>query len=206
MGNTQYEFTADWFSHNAAVWKQLIESFGPSKILEVGSYEGRSTCFLIETIGARKSYDIYCVDPWRKNESHAVDMDLVEKRFDANIALAAKSVPHQGSVSKFKGSSLDILPGMLASGHRESFDLIYVDGSHEAPDVLFDAVLSFQLCRAGGLLIFDDYLWSPGPEGGKDVLKTPKPAIDAFVNIFMRNLRVMEKAPLYQLYLQKVSA
>ncbi len=205
MGNTTYEFTSDWFSHNAPTWSHLLEAVNPSKVLEIGSYEGRSTCFLIETIGSRRTYDIYCVDPWRSDDFHGADMDSVEKRFDANIALARSAAPNQGSVCKFKGHSSEILPRMLASGHREKFDMVYIDGSHDAPDVLLDAVLSFYLCRTGGLLIFDDYLWSSDPEGKQDILKMPKPAIDAFVNIFSRKLRIFGKAPLYQLYLQKLA-
>ena len=38
-----------------------------------------------------------------------------------------------------------------------NFDLIYIDASHYAPDVLSDAVLAFKLLKPGGILIFDDY-------------------------------------------------
>lgn len=206
MDSKAYEFTSDWFSHNVPTWRQLLESANPSKVLEIGSYEGRSTCFLIETIGARRPYDIYCVDPWENRDFHGNDMNPVEKRFDANVALARDGVPSPGRLSKFKGRSSGVLPQILASGQGEAFDLVYIDGSHEAPDVLLDAVLSFHLCRTGGLLIFDDYLWSPDAETRENPLKTPKPAIDAFVNLFRRRLRVIEKTPLYQLYLQKIAA
>jgi hypothetical protein len=37
-----------------------------------------------------------------------------------------------------------------------------------------------------------------------DILRCPKPAIDAFVNIYYQKLRVL-KMPLYQLYLQKLA-
>jgi predicted O-methyltransferase YrrM len=200
-----YEFTEDWFSHVAPTWRPLLEGINPSKILEIGSYEGRSTCFLIEAVGARRGYDIYCVDPWTRSASHNVPMDLVEKRFDANVALAAARTANKGRVTKMKGSSIDLLPAMLP-GHKGTFDLVYVDGSHEAHDVLLDAVLGFHLCRPGGLLIFDDYLWSPDYQTRDNPLKTPKPAIDAFVNTFRRQLRIVEKTPLYQLYLQKLGA
>ena len=41
----------------------------------------------------------------------------------------------------------------------ESFDIIYIDGSHAVNDVLEDAVLSFRLLKPEGILIFDDYRW-----------------------------------------------
>ena len=40
-----------------------------------------------------------------------------------------------------------------------AIDFIYVDGSHQAHDVLCDAILSFKLLRVGGIVCFDDYLW-----------------------------------------------
>ena len=37
-------------------------------------------------------------------------------------------------------------------------DLIYIDGSHLAKDVLSDAILSWKLLKPSGVMIFDDYL------------------------------------------------
>ena len=84
------------------------------------------------------------------------------------------------------------------------FRFVYVDGSHQAPDVLCDAVLGFKLLKIGGVLAFDDYLWAETSETTKDPLRCPKPAIDAFVNVNFQKLRVI-KAPLYQLFIQKLT-
>ena len=57
-----------------------------------------------------------------------------------------------------------------------------------------------------GLMIFDDYLWSMEGPGRQDPLNMPKPAIDAFINIFQRKMFVVRGAPLYQLFATKVGA
>ncbi len=44
---------------------------------------------------------------------------------------------------------------------RNKFDFIYVDASHKAIDVLHDGVMSFQILKPGGSIIFDDYKWGP---------------------------------------------
>jgi hypothetical protein len=53
-------------------------------------------------------------------------------------------------------------------------------------------------------MVFDDYLWSHEPAGSQDHFNMPKPAVDAFVNVFQRKLSAYG-APLYQLYLRKLS-
>ena len=42
----------------------------------------------------------------------------------------------------------------------ENFDLIYIDGSHRAADVLFDAIESYNILKKDGILFFDDLLGS----------------------------------------------
>jgi hypothetical protein len=54
-------------------------------------------------------------------------------------------------------------------------------------------------------LIFDDYVWSDQLPQRRDPSRMPKPAIDAFVNIFHRKLALNQWLPLWQFYLQKVA-
>ena len=201
----EYRFTVDWFSHVVPVWQQLLHRFQPSRFLEIGAYEGRSACFIIQSLAGQRPIELHCVDTWEGGVGHDNDaMFKVEPRFDSNLRLALAGARHKVDFHKHKGASSDILPRLLAEGRREHFDLIYVDGSHQAPDVLADAVLSFQLLKVGGLLIFDDYVWSPEAPGEQDFFHLPKPAVDAFVNIYQRKLEVI-MAPLYQLYTRKTA-
>jgi hypothetical protein len=92
---------------------------------------------------------------------------------------------------------------LLVEGKGNYFDFIYIDGSHQAPDVLVDAVLAFKLLKVGGTLGFDDYLWSEGTSGDEAPLRCPKPAVDAFVNIYAGKVKIIP-LPLYQLYMRKL--
>jgi len=202
-----YEFTVDWFSGAIPVWKQIIDRYRPARVLEVGSYEGRSACFAIEQCAAGWPIELHCVDTWEGGVEHkgVVQMSDVERRFDSNIALAMSEAAHPVQFHKHKALSHDALARLMAEGQGGGFDVIYIDGSHQAPDVLSDAVLAFHLLKVDGVLIFDDYLWARGDYGQRDHYDMPKPAIDAFVNIYYRKVAVFSGPPLGQLYLRKVA-
>lgn len=193
----EFEFTADWFAEVAQDnWDTLLPAIRPQKFLEVGSHEGRSACYLIEKLANDADIEIHCVDVWRYSE--------VENRFDRNIATAISMVKNSVKLKKHKGRSDVMLSKMIHSGKTNYFDFIYIDGSHWATDVIFDAVAAFRLCRVGGVIAFDDYLWHDPSSSQKDILRGPKPAIDAFTSLYWQKVSFIS-APLYQIYVKKVA-
>jgi predicted O-methyltransferase YrrM len=211
MTKDEYEFTNDWFLKSGkSVWESLIRQINPTKILEIGVYEGACTCYLIEKIGNHKPVEIHCVDTWTGSIEHQEggiaesDMKNVERRFYHNTALAKKNVSYAVHMHIHKQASGVSLANMFSKNKASYFDFVYIDGSHQAPDVLLDALLAFQLLRVGGVIAFDDYLWQENLPHGTDPIRCPKIAIDAFSTIFCRKLKILS-APLYQLYIQKVS-
>jgi predicted O-methyltransferase YrrM len=210
----EYNFSNSWFQSSARVaWDALLPEVMPKRILEIGSYEGASTCYLIQNCGKQSAIEVHCVDSWEGGEEHkasGTDMQSVEARFKHNTQLAIQSVAGKVELVAHKGLSSIRLADILSQKKANYFDFIYVDGSHQAPDVLLDAVLSFQLLKVGGTMIFDDYLWG----AGSDPLHCPKPAIDAFMNIYYQKMKVLSVGidggvarylPLYQLYTRKLA-
>lgn len=207
----EYQFTNTWFRDAAkSAWDQLIPHVNPTRILEIGSYEGASACYLIDSLSKQKSIEIHCIDSWEgglENKAGGFvesDMPAVERRFLHNTALSVARAANKVELVCHKGYSDNELAKLLAGGKQGYFDFIYVDGSHQAPDVLCDALLSFRLLRTQGVMAFDDYLWSEPLPGGIDPIRCPKPAIDAFTNLYCRKIRILVAPPL-QLYVQKVS-
>lgn len=205
-----FDYTVNWFSKNIPTWTNLLGETKPQRILEIGSFEGRSTCFLIDYLANNSDIEIHCIDTWEGGIEHHEDgmspqiMSEVERRFHHNVKVAIKKAQCNVKLELHKGFSDVKLANMISMGFQNYFDLVYVDGSHQAPDVLIDAVLSFKLTKIGGLIFFDDYLWEEKLRGGTDILRCPKPAIDAFTNIFIRKVKVI-RAPLYQLYVKKIA-
>ena len=199
-----YEYTTDWFSWSPPIWSQIVYQLPQRKrFLEIGSFEGRSAVWLIEN-AIEDGGELFCVDTWEGGEEHAAqghDMSAVEERFHRNLTLAQANVyPKKVSVQSFRDTSLNALAALLSTtpDSRKPFDFIYVDGSHQAPHVLTDACLSWELLAVGGVMVFDDYAWGePLPPTHK-----PKIAVDAFVEIYQDKLHLIHKS--YQLIIQKM--
>jgi hypothetical protein len=208
MAAGSYEFSVDYFAAHVPAWEQILNLRKPSRIVEVGSYEGRSASFVIDRIAQQRPLELWCIDTWQGSVAPGHDpasMENAQLRFDHNIELAKSRAKFPATVNKMRGRSDDGLARLLADGHRESMDLIYIDGSHEAPDVLTDAAMAFPLLGVGGVMIFDDYTWFLGSQTERDPLQMPKPGIDAFLNLFTRKMCLIYGAPVVQIYAEKTS-
>ena len=194
--DSPYHFTKGWFQLHASDWENHLKEFkGKPGIhaLEIGNYEGLSVIWQIENILTDPTSTITCIDIFDEKE--------IEDRFDQNIE--ATGVAYK--VNKLKGSSEKMLRGLSL----EQYDYVYIDGCHMAKWVLSDAVLSWDLLKPGGLIIFDDYNYMPKPPQGYNPTgirflnvylwrrttrdEWSRPAIDAFLKIYGPYLEVVFK-------------
>jgi tetratricopeptide (TPR) repeat protein/predicted O-methyltransferase YrrM len=193
-----YQFTKDWFSWNIPIWQAHLGRFAhrPELLfLEIGSWEGRSTCWLLENILTHSSAKITCIDTFEGSVEHkhyeAGYLNSIEDRFDFNIARAGA----REKVNKIVGMSQEVMRVLPLN----CYDAIYIDGSHLPSDVLADAVLSWGLLKVGGLMIFDDYEF--GFINSPDL--NTKIGIDAFTTAFKRKIKILHKGG--QVILEKTS-
>jgi len=179
---SEYKFTKDWFSWAPPVWEHLIPMLPErKKFLEIGAFEGRATTWIVENM-MEDGGEIVCIDTWEGGEEHVNgEMTGAEDRFDYNHKKLHKKFPSR-YVQKHTGKSHFALT--CVSGN---FDFIYIDGSHIAKDVLTDACMAWPLLKKDGIMVFDDYLWGDMSRPNH----VPKPAIDAFVNIFIEELKIV---------------
>jgi predicted O-methyltransferase YrrM len=191
-------FSHDWFSHNIANFNAVKQILGPvSKALEIGSNEGRSTCWMLENLLADNG-EITCIDPFVHSPLSAFDFDVnnedrsMETRFRTNVNEVKK--PEQ-TVYVMPEMSFPALAELIVD--EQQYDFIYVDGSHTAEESLADIVMSFGLLKKGGIMILDDYLWDHVP----DHLDRPKMSIDSFINMFIRKIDIL--AMNYQVIIRK---
>jgi predicted O-methyltransferase YrrM len=186
-------FSRDWFDRHAPTWAELLGPLAGREChaLEVGVYEGRSTAWLLANVLTHPAATLTYVDTFAGGaESAGADLTHLEARFLANTAA------HRQKLVARKGRSDE----MLRDLPRGRYDFVSIDGSHEAADVLADAVLCWPLLKPGGLVCFDDYEWwiDAAPE------RSPKLAIDAFLAAMRGRCEVVRKG--YQVWVRKPRA
>ena len=146
-------FTVDWFTTSMPHIHRSIGERRVQRILEIGSFEGRSTCWFLDTFPDAR---VTCVDTFAGSIEHAeagMDVSDLYERFLENTK------PYGDRETVLRGPSNVMLHGLAA----KSFDVVYLDGSHEASDVLSDLVMAVGLLRPGGVLLIDDYNQSAFP-------------------------------------------
>ncbi len=174
-----YHFTHDWFTHNIPVWTERLQRFvnTPVNALEIGSFEGMSTCWLLDYILTHPEAKLTCIDLY------------FQDNFDLNVAKTGS--PEK--IIKIAAESHETLAGLTPN----AYDLIYIDGNHLADHAQQDAVLAWPLLKPGGILVFDDYEWSDANHPGQET----KLGIDAFMATVQPEIEILHQG--YQLIARK---
>jgi predicted O-methyltransferase YrrM len=187
-------FSTNWAGGHFFEWAERLHPLRQKalRILEIGSWEGRSALFFLNYLPRSR---IVCIDTFGGNVEHHLDpyfAELAPKsegQFDRNLAGLMERV------EKIKGSSTKVLPKLGVA--RRQFDLAYIDGSHLAADVYSDATLTWPMMQPGGIVIFDDYEWNMQAEEWE----RPKLGIDAFLATLGGHCEVLDRG--YQLVIGK---
>ena len=196
-------FTSDWFSYAIPNFTAIRNHMGPvPRILEIGVYQGRATCWMLEHMLAKDGH-MTCVDPFIEDEIDAFTTESVTESPHYNAERLALWRSNTEEIRQPE-QTLDL---RIGRSYRElarlisedkMFDFIYVDGNHAAATVMADCAMSFGLLRPGGIMLMDDYLW----DHNRDWLMRPKMSVDAFVNMYQPLLQQIVSN--YQLAVQRI--
>jgi predicted O-methyltransferase YrrM len=142
----------DWFTY-PNFYSSVVASFPPgSKFVEVGSWRGRSACFLgVEIHNSGKDIKLDCVDTWNGSEEH-VGYDILEndglyKEFISNIE------PISNIINPIRMESLKAVDLY----EDESLDMVFLDASHRYEDIKNDMIAWYPKVKKGGIFSGHDY-------------------------------------------------
>ncbi|MDP3660664.1 class I SAM-dependent methyltransferase [Phenylobacterium sp.] len=177
-----FEFTTAWADNNIPYVAPLLRKFAQGRerirYLEIGAYEGRNLALMDWLLPGQ--LDVTVIDPWFDETLNPEEKYLaVEPRFHRNVNKLGFP-----QIDVRKGFSTYELPRMLQAGN--SFELIYVDGSHTAWAVGVDLAYCAAMLAIGGMVVLDDYWHDESEIGGPGV----KQAVDRFYGVFGRYFEI----------------
>lgn len=184
-----YEFTKDWFYGSMLCNKvaNYISKNEIHNILEIGCYEGASSCFFSDEFLNNIESTLDCVDPFMNdvnNDHKEILIDGEEGRFDRNITKSKnynKVIIHKITSDEF------------FKQNNKIFDFIYIDGCHTNECVTNDLNNSYNNLNQNGIIWMDDY-------GGGSDEHNMRSLVDDF--IIKNNCQIIEKG--YQIAFRKL--
>lgn len=181
---------AAFFARNLGPYKDQ-----PIRCLQIGAYTGDATEWMLENVLGHDEAVLYDVDPWTGSDEpvhHELDWKSVEDTYLER---------HKGAIAsgKLKVCKMTSDEFFSSDEGRQGFHFIYVDGNHEAAQVLKDGLNAIYRVGVGGIVAFDDYLWTLG----KGLWADPKPAIDAIWVCHSNKFEIIDRGQ--QIWLKRTS-
>lgn len=154
------EHVNGWLSDAQALrlWARASELVAPARIVEIGSFQGRSTIVLARAIG--DGVDVVAIDPHAGNDRGPQELsgfqsEAAHDNVVFNENLAAAGVRHR--VTHIRKLSSDA-HGDVA----DPIDLLYIDGAHRYRPALDDIERWGARVRPGGTMLIHDSFSSIG--------------------------------------------
>jgi hypothetical protein len=149
------------------------------QIVEIGVYEGASTCFWSDFYLLHPESRLISIDPFTGSSEHHEKPENYPEL--ANIELTARGniakSDNAAKIELIKGLSWDVFPELNRRfGPEPWIDLLYIDGAHDPTSVARDTILYVPMVKPGGIVLFDDY-------GHPDVKRGVDCALNAFASM-----------------------
>ena len=147
-----------WFNFAdfyASVFARLRQRKGPIRILEIGVFEGKSTCYLADLIrrsGVADRFEFHCADLFTVHEQYTPDGIEPGQSFRHIAEGNLERLGLSDFVQVHQGKSQEVLEE-FPDWH---FDFIFVDGDHSLPGVLHDIEIGKRKLKPNGILAGHD--------------------------------------------------
>ena len=146
-----FSISKNWFGYSEL--KNYLQSIAENQIfyniLEIGSFEGCSSCFFSDIILNHENGSLTCVDPFISDGCSLTDHTTLKDKFYSNISKSK-------NYSKIKVVE-DFSDNFYSSQIESKFNFIYIDGEHSEKQILKDLDECFRLAEINALIWCDDY-------------------------------------------------
>jgi caffeoyl-CoA O-methyltransferase len=176
--DTLYQYILDHSVREPKVLKELHDETAPMKHsgMQIGADQGQFMGLLAKLVGARRCIEIGVFTGY-SSISVALALPPDGKIIACDVSeewtsLARKYWKKAGVDSKIElrlGPAVETLDAMLAKGEAGTYDFVFIDADKTNYLNYYDRCM--KLVRAGGLILFDNTLWSgevANPENKKE--------------------------------------
>ena len=154
-----YTFSQNWFytsDLHCAIERNLFDKSKKWKMLEIGSKEGSSATYFSDHMLNHPESSLVCVDPF--DSSNPTTPHESGEQHTRTLLLDNISKSKNGNkITLIEKYSADFYPV-----NSDTFNFIYIDGSHLVEDIAIDFVKCLEILEPGGIMWMDDYLWGDG--------------------------------------------
>lgn len=130
----------------------MVDRFDNAHFVEVGSWKGRSACYLaVEIINAKKKIKVDCVDLFEYSD---IQTDIEPEEYQDIYGQFLKNTePVKHIVKPIKGESHIV----STSYAPKSLDFVFIDAAHDYDNVLRDIISWYGKVKNGGVIAGHDY-------------------------------------------------
>jgi len=178
LTDTLYQYILDHSVREPAVLRELHEETAPMKHagMQIGADQGQFMGLLAKLVGAKRCIEIGVFTGY-SSISVALALPPDGKIIACDVSEEWTSVAREywekaGVASKIElrlGPAVETLDGLLAKGEAGKFDFVFIDADKGNYLNYYERCL--KLVRTGGLMLFDNTLWSgevANPENQKE--------------------------------------
>lgn len=179
------QFSSEFAKAHGPNWLEWLGHLKgkPAVGIELGTWLGESAEWALDNIFDHPESAYYCVDTFEGSDEHR----LAGIDCSKNEEVAKARLARFGQKPRIWRMTSDRFLKNFHYAEMMTVDFVYVDAAHDAMNVLRDSVLAFDLLKPGGVLIWDDFLWSVM----RDEIDRPKLAIDGFMAAYARRFEVI---------------
>lgn len=146
-----FPISKNWFGYSELKNHILnnVDLYKQYNILEIGSFEGCSSCFLSDILINNNLSSLTCVDPFVSDGCTETVNSLLKQKFYSNIN-KSQNYKKITIIEKFSDDFYSTYKG-------NKFNFIYINGEHSEKQILKDLEECFSLLDINGLIWCDDY-------------------------------------------------
>lgn len=121
-------------------------------VVEIGSYKGKSTCYLASGAKRGLGAHVWAIDPWDLGSNVNGRFGFAERSTREAFDRQVESMGHAKAITPIQGFSVEV----AAQWEGPAVGLLYVDGDH-CEDAVYGDYRSWQpYLAAGATVVFDD--------------------------------------------------